>query len=292
MPAVLPISRISLKNILVTTDFSAASNSALPFALAFARLYEAKLTVAHVLAPEPHLQVVSDRVPEEDNWQFEQARRKLFELVRPQQAGVAYALLVEQGDLADVISKIIRENEIDLVVLGTHGRRGLKKLVLGSHAETIYRHATCPVLTVGPKVQVQLQPWKIKHILFPVDLESKTVNALPYALSLAEENEAEVVLVNAAPLVPWQHQLATEQRLRADILSLISPEARDWCKPEVLVRWNYPSEAILAAASERDTDLIVMGVNKARIASTSHWPWPIASEVMGLAHCPVLTVLT
>lgn len=289
MPAVVPIPRISLKNILVTTDFSPASTSALPFALALARLYEAKLIVAHVLAPEPHTQVVTDRVPAEDNWQFEQVRRKLS-VFAPQQSDVKCDQLIERGDLAQVIPQIIREKEIDLVVLGTHGRRGFKKLILGSDAEKIYRHATCPVLTIGPNVPSPEEgKWKIKRILFPVDLESNTVQALSYTLSLAEENEADLILVHAAPLVPWQHQLATEKRVREDILSLISPEAKNWCKPEVVVRWNYPSEAILGVATERDIDLIAMGVNK---RSTSHWPWPIASEVVGLAPCPVLTVRT
>jgi nucleotide-binding universal stress UspA family protein len=287
MPAILPIARISLKNILLTTDFSPASIAAIPFALAFARIYEAKLFVAHVISPEPRLEITTDRVSPQDDEIWKQARRKLSEFVKPQGVDVSCESLVERGDLADVIPEIIRENEIDLVVLSTHGRRGIKKLVLGSAAEKIYRHAICPVLTIGPKVPVQPQPWTIRHILFPVDLESESAHGLPYALSLAEENQAELVLVHAAPLVPWQHQISVEEKLRADILCLIPPEAENWCKPDVVVRWNYPSEAILGVAAERKTDLIVMGVNP---ASTSHRPWPIASEVVGQAPCPVLTV--
>jgi len=291
MPAVLPIARISLKNILLTTDFSEASTAALPFALALARQYEAKLFVVHVTPAEPHLMVVTDRLPAQDDEYIRQARIKIDKFVHPEKPDIECKQLVDQGDLATVIPAIIREHDVDLVVLGTRGRRGLKKLVLGSHAEKIYRHASCPVLTVGPRVEAKPdQPWNIKHILFPVDLASESTYALQYALSLAEENEAELALLHAAPLVPWQHRVSTEERLRAEILSLIPPEAENWFRPEVVVRWDYPGEAIIQVAEERKPDLIVMGVTKAGKASSSHRPWPIASEVVGLALCPVLTV--
>lgn len=292
MPATGTPARIALKNILLTTDFSPASTAALPFALAFARLYEAKLFVAHVVPAEAHLMVVTDRLPAQDDRDWREARRNLSEFASREVLDPPCEILLDRGDLGVVIPELIRDHKIDLVVLGTHGRRGVKKIMLGSGAETIYRAATCPVLTVGPRVHSATEnAHRIKRILFPVDLSAGTTHALPYALSLAEENEAELVLLHAAPLVPWQHRISVEDSTRAELMRLIPPEAENWCKPVFLVRWEYPAEAIVQAAAESEIDLIVMGVNKARTATlTSHSPWPIASEVVSRSTCPVLTV--
>ena len=153
MEALQTNTRISLSNILVTTDFSQTSKNALPFAAALARQYEAKIIVAHALSPEPHLSVPVDPLPADADPAFLEAQGKLAEFALGNSLGVRPAkMLLERGDVWDVISDIIQKNKIDLVVTGTHGRQGLKKLVLGSEAEKIYRKATCPVLTVGPHV--------------------------------------------------------------------------------------------------------------------------------------------
>jgi nucleotide-binding universal stress UspA family protein len=114
---------------------------------------------------------------------------------------------------------------------------------------------------------------------------------LQYALSLAEENQAEFILMQAVPMVPWQHRAAVEAQSLRDLEQLIPEPAKDWCIPECIVRWEYPAEAILHSAVDREADLIVMGVRKARAAGLStHLPWPVASEVVSRARCPVLTV--
>ncbi len=293
--------RISVKNILVTTDFSDTSYSALPFALALARLYGARLVVAHVLGPEPRRQVVLDRVAEQDDRVWQDAKQRLLEFAQhPSLENTHCRTLLEFGDIADIVPSMIQEHAIDLVVLGTSGRRGVAKIFLGSGAEKIYRSATCPVLTVGPKARLKAAPkaygesgtpWKIQHILFPVDLAGDSADALHYALSLAEENQASLVLLNAEAMVPWQHQSAVEARVRQGLEDLIPDDAKDWCEPQYVVSWEEPADAILHTAHAWAIDLIVMGVHTARIATlSSHLPWPIASEVVSRAPCPVLTV--
>lgn len=290
MPTVPEVTRISLKNILFPTDFSAASSAALPFALALARIYGSTLLVVHAIPLEPHRQVVLDRLPAQDDRVWQEAQHKFVEFTHGCSIGdTPCKTLLDRGDLADVIPAVVREQEADLVVLGTHGRRGISKLVLGSDAEKIYRSATCPVLTVGPKVHAG--EWNLRRILCPVDFAEDPKPALHYALSLAEENEAEFVVLQAVPLVPWQHRPTVELETRRSLEGLIPQEANDWCVPQFLVRWEHPAEAILLAAAEREADLIVMGVRKARAAGlSSHLPWPVASEVVSRAACPVLTV--
>ena len=285
--------RISLSNILVTTDFSQVSKTGLPYASALARQYEAKIIVAHALSPEPLLSVPLGPLPFEADPAWLEAEGKLAEFALGNSLGVRPAqMLLERGDVWSVISDIIQKNRIDLVVTGTHGRQGLKKLVLGSEAEKIYRRATCPVLTIGPQVPPPSGTnWNLKTILFPTDGSEASLKALPYALSLAEENEAYLIFLRLMPLAPPQYQEADEASARELLRVLVPKEAEAWCKPEFVARFEFPVEGILRLAEERDVNLIVMGVRKAgEIAMSEHMPWAIASQVVARAHCPVLTV--
>lgn len=291
MPTYPQVTRLSLKNILVPTDFSAESHLALPFARSLARLYGSTILVAHSIAPEPHQAVPMDRVPEQDEVVWQKARQKLAAFVHDHSLqAIPTKTLLDRGDVADAIPEMIRDHKVDLVILGTHGRRGVEKLILGSAAEKIYRTASCPVLTVGPKVHAD-EGWNLRRILCPLDVSEDPESVLQYALSQAEENQAEFIVLEAVPLVPWQHRASVEERSRRALQSLIPEEAKDWCTPEYAIRWEHPAEAIIHEAQERQVDLIVMSVHKARtVAWSSHLPWPVASEVVSRASCPVLTI--
>jgi nucleotide-binding universal stress UspA family protein len=291
MPTFAPVSRLSLKNILFPTDFSEPSCAAMPFAQALARVYGSTILFTHCLSPEPHSPIVPDHIPELDDFALEDARSQLDVFASHMAAGEMPAkILVGRGDVAATISSIIRDHNIDLVVVGTHGRHGVGRLIMGSVAEKIYRNATCPVMTVGPKVRPAAE-WKLRRILCPVDLAEDPEPVLHYALSLAEENQAELIVLDAIPLVPWQYRASEDQRSRRALESLIPEQASDWCKPEIIVRWEHPAEAILCEAQDREADLIVMSVHKSRAASwLAHMPWPVASEVVSQAPCPVITI--
>jgi len=290
MLAAPEVAHISLKTILFPTDFSPASKAAVPFALTLARIYGSTLLVTHVVPPEPHRQVVADGLPAQDDLVWQEAQQKLSEWTRDSALGdTPCKTVLDRGDLAEVIPDMIREQAVDWVVLGTHGRRGVSKLVLGSGAERIYRSAPCPVLTAGPKVRTG--EWRLGRILCPVDVAENPEPLLHYALSLARENQAEFIVLQAVPMVPWQHRASVEMRMRECMERLIPAQAKDWCTPQFVVRWEHAVDAVLLAAEEREADLIVMGVRKARAAGlSSHLPWPVASEVVSRAPCPVLTV--
>lgn len=290
MPTLSKVSRLSLKNILVPTDFSPASRAALPFAQALAQIYGSTILVAHTIPPEPHRQIVTEHIPEEDAQVWRDARLKLDAfLQQPGFAAIPVKMLVDRGDVDDVTPQIIAEHAIDLVVLGTHGRRGVGKMILGSEAEKIYRSATCPVLIVGPKVRQQ-DDWGLRQILCPVDVSEDPAPMLRYPLFLAEEHQSRFILMQVIPLVPWQHPAEMERRSRHTLEALIPDQSKDWCSPEYVVRWEYAPEAILLEAQNREADLIVMSVRRSRATSWSHLPWPVASEVISQARCPVLTI--
>ncbi len=293
MEALRTNTRISLTNILVTTDFSEVSKAAMPYAAALARQYEARILVAHALSPEPRLGVPLDAVPIEADLAWLEAEGYLAKFALGNSLGVKPAkMLLERGDVWDVISDIIKKNKIDLVVMATHGRQGLKKLVMGSEAEKIYRRATCPVLTIGPQVPPMSDlNWKLKTILFPTDGSETSLKALPYALSLAEENQANLIFLRIMPLAYYEGQESEEASVREALRALVPAEAEEWCKPEFVARFDFPVPGILRLAGERSVDLIVMGVKQAGgRAMQEHSPWPTASQVVAQANCPVLTV--
>jgi len=291
MPTFAQVSRLSLKKILVPTDLSPTSRAALPFARFLAEIYGSTILFAHSIPNEPHLQVPLDPLPAQDDVVWLDARQRFGEFVRELSLGaIPHKLLLERGDVADAIPAMIEEQGVDLVVLATHGRRGVSKALLGSAAEKIYRSATCPVLTVGPKAR-EARDWKLRRILCPVDVSEDPEPVLHYALSLAEENQSEFILMQAVPLVPWQHRAAVDKQSRGALENLIPEQARDWCVPEYVVRWEHPAEAILHEAQARAADLVVMSVHRSRAVSLSaHLPWPVASEVVSRAPCPALTV--
>ena len=154
MPAFTQASRLSLKNILFPTDFSDASQAALPYAQSLAKLYGSTILVAHSILAEPYQAIPMDRLPAQDNLAWQEARQKLEDFSKSRAfSAISTKTLLDRGDVGKVVAEMIREGNVDLVVLGTHGRRGVTKLILGSAAEKINRSASCPVMTVGPKVR-------------------------------------------------------------------------------------------------------------------------------------------
>jgi nucleotide-binding universal stress UspA family protein len=144
-----------IRQVLYATDFSPASRRALDTALALARVQHAKLTILHVLAPvavvpEQYLDAVTmDRLQKQARqW----STRQLGSLAtRAKKAGVKASILLREGDAVDQIVRASRSTKSDLIVMGTHGRRGWQKFFLGSVAERVVATAACPVVTVRGK---------------------------------------------------------------------------------------------------------------------------------------------
>lgn len=149
-----PKHSIEFKQVLIATDFSDASRRALAFALAIARRYSSALSVLHAIPPEPRESLPLERLPKQLNRRRLEAEQQMKSLgYESQSRDLNHHLFVDQGRVWDVLASVIQRENIDLLVLGTHGRGGLKKAVLGSVAEEVLRLAPCPVLTIGPNVR-------------------------------------------------------------------------------------------------------------------------------------------
>jgi nucleotide-binding universal stress UspA family protein len=137
---------LPIHTILHPTDFSEQSENAWRLACALARDYGARLILLHVVHPPAAIYGEAVYVPEPEEYR-EPLRRQLHQLQVPG-ADVRAERRLEEGDAATEILRVARETDTNLIVMGTHGRTGLGRLLMGSVAEQVLRSAHCPVLTV------------------------------------------------------------------------------------------------------------------------------------------------
>lgn len=285
--------RIAFNSILFATDFSSFSEAAFPYALSLAHCYDSKVIVAHAVPVESVAGMTPVPPPVDLDLEWQEAKQGMLKYADSRDfEGLRHEFLVEKGYPPAIIADLIAREGVDLVVLGTHGRKGLSKLFLGSVAEQIFRKAPCPVLTVGPGSELKRQQtWKLSRIILATDFSKGSFHALPYAIALAEENHAELVLLHAAPLVPWEQQSEMGRYYQKRLEEMIPSGHQPSCNIDFAVRFDLAAPAILTLASDKHADLIVMGVHHTPLpAIDSHVPWTTACEVISDAHCPVLTV--
>jgi nucleotide-binding universal stress UspA family protein len=284
--------RIALKNILFATDFSPAADAAAPIAIQIAQRYGAKIFGVHVNPFDNYTAAAPDAwaaMAEAAEQQTKEHAQRLNEQLK----AVEHEVVIGEGNIWEVISSQIKEKGIDLIVLGTRGRTGLGKTVLGSVAEEILRKATCPVLTVGPHINLWSEEYaKMHEILYATDLLTDSPVAAPYAISLAQENQAHLVLLHVVEgpkpgeLVDSPEVVDFKER---KLQQLVPQQAGLWCDPTYIVEQGPAAEKILDVAKRRHTDLIVLGARKANWLAT-HLNAGTVHNVVAQATCPVLTV--
>ena len=274
-------SRLVLKNILCPVDFSEFSLEAFRFAVGIARHFQARLIVQHTVqiptsvVPEGP-EVITPREMLELSRQ--RAEQDLHRLIRESGAeGAEIYVKVNEGDVKDRIVQTVSAQNIDLVVMGTHGRKGMSRLVLGSVAEHIVHEAVCQVLVVsrpepGFVTLEDTEPVHLKTILAATDFSPNSSRALTHALRWASEWGGKVILFHAVPeapprmhgmvdLLPESNPYFDKEVAQAweKIHAVIPPPALRRCEVSYEVRQGNPREEILKYAAEKKPDLIVMG---------------------------------
>ena len=302
---------ISFPRILCPIDFSDNSRHALRHAIATARWYESRLSVLHVLPFVPAINVIPSlaaapahqiQLAAADRQQFDRAARQFVHDALP--GDVPIDVIV--NDAPDVRREILeraRTLHADLLVMGTHGRSGFDRLLLGSTAETVLRKATCPVMVVPPHAVEPVAAGDVTfdRILCAVDFSDCSVAALTYALSMAEEADARLTVLNVLGQNPDRAEDPASAAAEADAIgaaadrhlrrlrALIPPSVLPYCTVDTAVSEGPVWRAILETADGRASDLIVMGVHGrgavdlALFGSNTH-------QVIRGATCPVLTV--
>jgi nucleotide-binding universal stress UspA family protein len=299
---------LRLKSVLMATDLSPASVKPLHHALAIARYYGAKLYVAHVVSPIPYLMAGAEALQLGCEGASQDMQQLLRDLLRDGSLnGLDHEFIIRHGSVWEELQAIIFRKQVDLVVVGTHGRRGIEKVLLGSVAEQVFRDATCPVLTVGPysyrESHVDLTG-EIRTYLFATDFGETSLRALPQAVSLVSQTNAGLILLHVIPAAPvpqipgWysasEIMLMRENARQAcarRLEQLMPREEETPIESAFVVQFGIPSEKILQVALDKGVDLIILGLRRASLAGTiSHMPWATAYQVVCGAGCPVLTV--
>jgi nucleotide-binding universal stress UspA family protein len=300
-----PLLEVQLKSILLATDFSPASEKALRYAVSLARHYSSKIYLVNVVSSlgltmaGPDAIVEASRTAEREVADAKERLRRGGVL-----DGIAFEVLVREGDIWHELEKVVRHERIDLIVIGTHSRTGFAKVALGSVAERIFRNAHCPVLTIGANCASETRAQQTApRILFPTDFGDKSLRPLPYALWLARQLRARLVVFHAlskvfAPTDMMRHNVENGIDMHAEVklacierLRSLIPATYLEREPIYEAEFGDPAEMILQAASRHGAEAITMGLTHIRHADAlAHAPWSMTYKVVCGAQCPVLTV--
>ncbi|MBI4481813.1 MAG: universal stress protein [Acidobacteria bacterium] len=286
---------VRIENILCPVDFYPASQRALEYAIALARNYEARLHILHVAAPLPAgaYKYAIDTVSLIRSSEQE-ALRHLDKMAKPAKAaGVPVVTAVRTGDIDAELKRGVELYKADLVVMGTHGRRGFERWFLGSVTERLLRHLPVPILTLAATKETESVPPAIKHILVTTDFSEGSADAMSYALSLAQESQARVTLLHVlddpAGEIPDRYRAVLLRGIREQLQEMVPDEVRNWCEVTTEVEVGVPYRRILTLAAERSVDLLVMNIHgkgmldRALLGVT-------AERVIRAAPCPVLAI--
>jgi len=305
---------IEIRRILCPIDFSDYSRHALDHAVAIARCYGSTIALLNVYATAPvpvHaagslMHRAAAVLTPGDRGALLTAMKGFAE--QEVGSGIPIDFDLSEGPVAAEILDRAKTMPADLLVMGTHGRSGFERLMLGSIAEKVLRKAACPVLTVPPRAAdvVPVPPVLFKHIVCATDFSDCATHALDYAMSLAQEADARLTVLHVLEvpedLTPDLYETAHDgeptlasyvkaaNRDRRERLQAAVPETvRTYCTVESVMATGKPYREILRVAGEQPTDLIVMGIRGRRAAdllfvgSTTH-------HVVREARCPVLTL--
>ncbi|MGD0468720.1 MAG: universal stress protein [Terriglobales bacterium] len=291
------------RSILIATDFSEASEKALRYSLALARFCGSRLCLAHVVSSlGPAMAGPAAIAACEEAVSREAADLEESLIQTGALTGIQHKFIVRQGELWPELREIIRQESADLLVVGTHGRHGIAKLLFGSIAEQIFRQADCPVLTFGPHTDGR--PWfgtssTHRTFLFATDFGHASLHGLPQAIASANQFGAKLAVLSIIPAAPsstdealtdWQEdaRMGTLQRL-AELAEDTGLDTRPQLYAEFKSR--PVSEKILETADKLRADLIIMGLHdSAYTGIISHLDLATTYDVVCQASSPVLTV--
>jgi nucleotide-binding universal stress UspA family protein len=293
---------LEIKLIVCPIDFSEFSIRAFHYAVSLAEHYRAKLVAQHIveLWRYPYADYAAFQGDYQEFWRAlrEGGEERLQEFVKKHTHDeIQPELVVHEGIAADSILSFAQARRADVIVMGTHGRRGFDRLVLGSVTDRVMRTAPCPVLAISKLPHDFMAAAKerrhvhhLSRILFCADFSENAERALNYAISATAEYDAELALLHVledVPSTPKREETiatATEQ-----LNKLIPWEERKTLKTKTAVRIGKPYAQIIQFALEAQIDMVTMGVSgrgtldRAVFGSTTY-------RVIQLGPCPVLAV--
>ena len=295
---------MKFQNILVPIDFSEFSSNVLNYAIGLAEKFHSKLILLHAVVLFEDDVNEEQRLQEYEEWVRKReknidAHMKKNEL-RVNQKGISVdSVILRSISAADAILEYLNDHSCDLIIMGTHGRTGLKHIFLGSVAEKIVRLSPIPVLSVHRSVQ----DFRIENIIAPIDFSIYSKNAADYAISIAENFKAQVNFIHViekeihpsfyASGVESIFQIDTglQDRVIQNMQGFLEEQLNSDIKPRFMVKEGRAHREIVEYAKEEKADLIVIsthgltGLEYLLLGSTTE-------KVVRWASCPVLTLKT
>jgi len=286
--ATLPLVAVGFERILVPTDLSDISGRSLKYAKSIARQNQSQLFLVHInqalnpITPPEAVWIEEEGAQEQLEQQLEQAGEAL------RSEGFRAKAFSVTGAVCDKIISLVNENKIDLIVMGTHGRSGLDRLVFGSDAEAVLRKVSCPVLVIGPKAEsVKDQVWHPKRVICATTLDSNLASVAAYAYRLSVHYQGAFMLFNIekpGPIIDDSDWLHFENAFKKNLAGLGSSISL-----RTLLSDNRPGQKIVDVAKEHRADLIVMAARTASVTAT-HLVSGTVPKVFAEAPCPVMTI--
>jgi nucleotide-binding universal stress UspA family protein len=284
---------INIKKILCPVDFFPASDAAVKYAAGLAANYNATIHLLHVVTPIPltvyeYVVDTSDIIRSMETSSSEEMNKLVAGL---KGTGVQTETEVRLGDVYDEIKRVIEETKPDLIVMGTHGRRGVERWFMGSTTEKLLRHTPVPMVTIAAAGEKFLAP--PRRIMVTTDFSEGTSDALAFAFSVAQENESNVTLLHVVndveADVSGRYRDPLVNGVRKQLEDMVPAEARNWCDIVTRVETGVPYRIIKRVLEDERIDLLVMNIHgkgmldRALLGST-------AERVVRTAGCPVMMI--
>ena len=296
MPVAEKMAGLTLDRIVVASDFKPEAVAATEFASVWAKHFSSALTVAHVV----DLSIGTRSEAAMAGWPLEQMRRDgAADMGRTLTPLISMGLSVRGEHLesykpAAAIVGLTESIDADLLVIGTHARHGLSKLIMGSFAEGVIHHATCPVLTLGPKVKRRMaEEFNLKTVIFATDLLHNAAEKAATALAFAKESLAKVYMCHILddPKAGRVETIDMRSESERALLRLVPVSIYEWCNMEYVVGAGDIGEHIVALAKSTEADLIVLGARRTTSYATNLTK-SVVESVLAEAECPVMTICT
>jgi len=285
------VPKTSYDHIVLLTDLTSRSHSALSYARAFAQYYSSRLTLLHSL---PRRTFAVPESPASNEHIVQRAAAELESIADGLKAGGidVHVRLCETASRTGGLLRVLRRIHPDLIIQGTAGIDDPRRAIVGSIAESIFRKIEIPVLTVGSHILPFMQKGlRFDKILFVTNFGTQVNNAAVYALSLAQEFRARVSLchVHDSRSAPGNHE-DIKRYFEQALERYIPPQVKDWCDPECVVAFGDIDTEIRLLMQKQHPDLIISAAHSLGLLGTRGKPG-VVFKIIANADCPVLTLL-
>jgi len=295
MPVIGDYAGLALDKILVATDFSDSSRAAVSYAEALAKHFRCHVTVVHVLDHSVLVRMQAEMTgtgSPADNDLIEVELARTVSKIRSQGLKADDLLLNGKSSIARQILSAADEINADVIVVGTHSRRGIDRLLLGSCAETLMRSSRRPVLTIGSGFYKDpADAVSFKSVVFATDFSSSSALQASLAFGFVHESRGHLYLCHVLEHVCWDTAKSSglEDEFKAELMRLVPETEYEWCSPESVVEYGNVADRLVQLCERVSADLLVLGSNQSA-PWTTHLMDGTLGSVLQRVSCPTLTL--